>query len=118
VGTAFGTAILAPILVRVFGRQAVFYVAGGMLLLAANRVFDLPTRQHLQPIDWRRPNVNFRATLGWLAQEPSVATMMFVAALVGTANIVVQTLAPRYVQAALGVDPADAVYVFAPSAIG
>lgn len=118
VGTAFGTAILAPILVRAFGTEAVFYVAGGMLLIAANRVFDLPTRQKLRPMDWRRPNVNFRETLRWLARERAVATMMFVAALVGTANIVVQTLAPRYVQAALGVDPADAVYVFGPSVIG
>ena len=118
IGTAFGTALLAPIMVRVFGTEAVFYTAGGLLLLAANRVFDLPTRQRLRPIDWRRPNVNFRATLRWLAQERAVATMMFVAALVGTANIVIQVLAPRYVQAALGVDPADAVYVFGPSAIG
>jgi MFS-type transporter involved in bile tolerance (Atg22 family) len=38
--------------------------------------------------------------------------------LAGTANIVLQTLAPRYVSAALDVDPADAVYVFAPSAVG
>ena len=38
--------------------------------------------------------------------------------LAGTANLVVQTLAPRYVQSVLGLDPADAVYVFAPSAFG
>jgi MFS family permease len=44
--------------------------------------------------------------------------MMVVAVLAGTANIVLQTLAPRYVASELGVDPADAVYVFAPSAAG
>ena len=38
--------------------------------------------------------------------------------LAGTANVVLQTLAPRYVQSVLGLDPADAVYVFAPSTIG
>jgi hypothetical protein len=54
----------------------------------------------------------------WLARERAVATMMFVAVLAGTASIVVQTLAPRYVQAVLNVDPADAVYVFAPTSVG
>ena len=44
--------------------------------------------------------------------------MIFVAVLAGTASIVVQTLGPRYVQSVLDVDPANAVYVFAPSAIG
>jgi hypothetical protein len=44
--------------------------------------------------------------------------MMVVAVLAGTASIVLQTLAPRYVSSAVGVDPADAVYVFAPSALG
>jgi MFS family permease len=44
--------------------------------------------------------------------------MMVVAVLAGTANIVVQVLAPRYVSAVVGVDPADSVYVFAPSALG
>ena len=36
----------------------------------------------------------------------------------GTANVMLQTLAPRYVQSVLDVDPADAAYVFAPSAFG
>src|SRR5581483_10292136 len=68
--------------------------------------------------DWRRrPRLDVRGTLRWLAHERAVATMMFVAVLAGTASIVVQTLAPRYVSAVLGVDPADAVYVFGPSAI-
>ncbi len=114
----FGTALLAPILVRAFGEQAVFTAAGLMLLFAASRVFDLATHQPLRRMDWRRPDVRVFATVRWLAQEPAVATMIFVAVLVGTANIVVTTLAPRYVQAVLHVDPADAVYVFAPSALG
>ena len=38
--------------------------------------------------------------------------------LAGTANVVLQTLAPQYVSEVLDVDPADAVYVFGPSAVG
>ncbi|HKZ51491.1 MAG TPA: MFS transporter, partial [Dehalococcoidia bacterium] len=42
-GTAVGTALLAPVIVRAFGVAPVMYVSGVLLLLAASRVFDLPT---------------------------------------------------------------------------
>jgi hypothetical protein len=119
IGTAFGTAVLAPVLVRVFDEQAVFFVSGILLFVAATRVFDLPTNEPDHKLDLRRrPQVSVRRTIEWLAHEPAVATMIFVAVLAGTASIVVQTLAPRYVQSVLDVDPADAVYVFAPTSIG
>ena len=117
-GTAFGTALLAPILVRAFGVELVFYVAGALLLIAASRVFDLPTRHRRRKLDWKRPQVNVRGMVAWLVEQPAVGTMIIVGVLSGTANIVMQTLAPRYVQSALHVDAADAVYVFAPSAAG
>lgn len=117
-GTAFGAALLAPILVRAFAEEVVFYVAGVLLLLAATRVFDLTTRQRRRPMDWRRPNIGVRGMIRWLIHERAVATMMVVAVLAGTANIVLQTLAPRYVASVLDVDPSYAVYVFAPSAVG
>jgi Na+/melibiose symporter-like transporter len=119
IGTAFGTAFLAPILVRIAGEQAVFFVAGLMLALAASRVFDLPTDEPDGNVEWRkRPRVNIRATVRWLAGERAVATMMFVAGLAGAASIVVQTLGPKYVSSVLGVDAANAVYVFAPTSFG
>ena len=117
-GTAFGTAILAPVLVRAFGVEPVIYVAGALLLLAASRVFDLRTRQHRQRMNWRRPNIRVREAIDWLVHQPAVATMIILGVVAGTANLVLQTLAPRYVQSALDVDAADAVYVFAPSAVG
>ncbi|MEX2226421.1 MAG: MFS transporter [Dehalococcoidia bacterium] len=117
-GTAFGTAVLAPVLVRAFGVDVVFYVAGVLLLLAASRVFDLATPERARRMNWRRPQVNVRRTITWIIHERAVATMMVVAVLAGTANIVVQVLAPRYVSSVIGVDPADSVYVFAPTALG
>jgi hypothetical protein len=44
--------------------------------------------------------------------------MVIVGVLAGTASVVMQILAPRYVQSVLDVDAADAVYVFGPSVIG
>ena len=117
-GTFFGTALLAPILLRVFTVRAVFAVAGVMLLLATVRILHVRTKQDAERARWQRPSVNVRSIATWLADEPAVATMMMVGVLAGTANIVLQTLAPRYVQSVLGVDPADAVYVFAPTSVG
>ncbi|HEU0072513.1 MAG TPA: MFS transporter [Dehalococcoidia bacterium] len=121
-GTAFGMALLAPILVRVFSVDVVIYFAGAMLLIAASRVFDLPAHasdpEDRLELERVLRKVSYRSTITWFARQPAVATMVFVAVLAGTAQIVVQTLAPRYVQAVLEVDAADAVYVFAPSALG
>jgi MFS transporter len=121
IGTAFGMALLAPILLRLFGVTTVLYVSGVFLLMAATRVIDLPAgdKHRFRPlsVDWT-PKVRARETVRWLASEPAIATMVFVSVLAGTAQIVVQTLGPRYVHAALGVDASNAVYVFAPSAAG
>jgi MFS family permease len=119
-GTAFGTALLAPVIVRALDPQALFIAAGILLLLAATRVFDLRTRDEPKTSveDIRLPRVPLRATIGWLAAERAVGTMIILAALAGTANVVLATLAPRYVQEVLGVDPADAVFVFGPTVIG
>jgi len=117
-GTAFGTALLAPVLVRAVGVDAVFYVSGVMLLAAASRVFDLPVGEAHRRLQLPPLRTRFRAALRWLARHPAVATMIFLSVLAGTVNIVLQTLAPRYVEAVLDADAADTAYVFAPSAVG
>jgi hypothetical protein len=110
--------LLAPILLRVLGVRAVFSVAGVMLLFASVRVWRVRTSQDGERVQWKRPAVSVRAIGVWLADQPAVTTMIFVGVLAGTANVVLQTMAPRYVQSVLDVDPADAVYVFAPSSLG
>jgi len=118
VGTVFGTALMAPVLLRLLGVRAVFAVAGVMLLLASGRVLHLPKQDGDEARRWHRPNFDVRSMIRWLADEPAVGTMVIVGVLAGVANVALQTLAPRYVQSVIGVDPADAVYVFAPSSIG
>jgi MFS family permease len=117
-GTALGTAVLAPIIVRVAGVEPVMFTAGGLLLLAATRVFDLPVGRTSSRLRWRRPRLGVRGAVVWLARQPAVTTMIVVGVVSGTANFVIQTLAPSYVVEALHVDPANAVYVFALSAAG
>jgi MFS family permease len=121
IGTAFGAALLAPILVKLFDVETVLYVSGVLLIMAATRVFDLSAGEKH---DFEREDLSVvtklraRETVRWLAGQPAVATMVFVAVLAGTAQIVLQTLAPRFVQVVLDADPVNAVYVFAPTAAG
>ncbi|MGH7606244.1 MAG: MFS transporter, partial [Gemmatimonadales bacterium] len=117
-GTAFGTAVLAPIVVRAIGVDFVFYLAGVMLLLAASRVFDLPVGDELRVVKMPPLALRFRPAVRWLIRHPAVGTMIIVATLAGSVNLVVQTLAPRYVEEVLNSDAVNSAYVFAPSALG
>jgi MFS family permease len=117
-GTAFGTAVLAPIVVRGLGVDVVFYMAGVMLLLAASRVFDLPVDEEGRALKLPPLGLRFRPAVNWLLEHPAVGTMIIFSTLAGTVNIVLQTLAPRYVVEVLNTDAANAAYVFAPSAVG
>jgi len=117
-GTVFGTALLAPILLRLLGVRAVFAIAGVLLFLATGRIMRLRTKEETQRPRWQRPEFNVLSMIRWLTDEPAVGTMVIVGVLAGTANVVLMTLAPQYVRSVLGVDPAEAVYVFAPSSLG
>jgi MFS family permease len=117
-GGAFGMALLAPVLVRASGVGAVFVLSGLLLLLAASRVFDLPVGDKAWKLRVAPPNVRLRAAVRWLVRHPAVGTMIVLSVLAGTVNIVLQTLAPRYVEEALHADAANTAYVFAPTAVG
>lgn len=117
-GTAFGTALMAPVLVKLWGVRPVFYVSGAMLLLASTRILLVSSPRDLPRIAWKRPDVSVRRTLAWLVDQPAITAMVVVAVLAGTGSLVLTTLAPRYVQSVLQVDPANAVYVFAPTSLG
>ncbi len=118
IGTFFGTALLAPVLLKLVGVSAVFAVAGVMLGLATVRIMRVRTREDIQAPVYERPSVKVRALIQWLTDEPAVATMLLLGVIAGTATVILETLAPRYVQSVLGLDPAESVYVFAPASVG
>jgi MFS family permease len=116
-GAICGAALVAPIVVALFSVRALFWVSGTMLLLAANRVVGVRGTRR-PPAHVRRLKQPRVSAVRWLASEPAIATMVALAVLAGTANIVVQVLGPQYVADVLGVSPDRAVYVFAPSTLG
>jgi MFS family permease len=118
IGQGFATALFAPVLVKALGAESVIYLTGVLMLLAASRVFDLPVGE--RPWQLRLPPMHgrLRRAIRWLVRHPAVSSMIVFAALAGTVNVVLVTLAPRYTIAVLHTDAANTAYVFAPSAVG
>lgn len=115
-GQAIGTAVLAPWLVRGAGVEAVFAVAGVLLILSASRVFDLPVEEKVRRFAPKvaRP----RAVVRWLVRHPAVGTMVILSVLAGMVGLILQILAPLYVAQVLETDAANTAYVFALTALG
>ena len=124
-GEVVGKAVLAPVLVRAYGVRSVVTAAGVLFLLAATRVFDLAfeTDAERRGIAERRAEVEAdrpeaTGALQWLAASPDVLWMLLLAAIASTVGVVLGVLGPEYVSAVLEVDPANALYVFLPAALG
>jgi hypothetical protein len=117
-GQGFASAALAPILITLIGVEPVIYLAGVLLLASATRVFDLPVGERAWQLRLPPMRVRLRSAVRWMVTNPSVGSMVVLSVLAGTVNVVLITLAPRYVEAVLDTDATNTAYVFAPSAIG
>lgn len=118
IGTGFGMAFLAPVLLKLTSVRVVFYVAGLLLLVAATRVLHIYNKRDVgtgvrQPLRGTYSN-----TFTWLFAHPAVATMVGVSVLAGVASVFMSALAPVYVRDVLDSDPADTVFVMGPAGVG
>ncbi len=124
IATAIGTALLAPLVVKLWGVGALFYVCGIFLLLASIRVFSLPLRKHigvreaLSKIDLSEQDLGVPVALRWLANHPAIGSMIVIGLIVSVLNTISATLGPSYVRDVLHADPTNTVYVFAPAGVG
>ncbi len=121
-GEVVGKALLAPMLVRAYGVRSVITAAGVFFLLAATRVFDLAFEGERERLDAaavahpEQPETG--SAVRWLLASPDVLWMLLLAAIASTVGVVLGILGPEYVSAVLEVDPANALYVFLPAAVG
>ena len=145
VGEVVGKALLAPVFVVLWGVRVVTVAASLLFLLSATRVLDLrlgsaaPRRPAAAAGASRargapRPGVGRYARAGrslllamhgatremlpWLAGQPAVLWTLLLAAMASTVSVAVGILGPQYTSEVLGVDPENALYVFAPAALG
>ena len=123
VGEVIGKAVLAPVLVRSGGVTPVVAAAGGFFWLATTRVFDLtPPREAeaaaLRASPGASPRTSTLDAVGWLLGERDVLWMLLLAGIASTVGVVLGMLGPEYTSEVLDVDPANALYVFMPAAVG
>jgi len=118
-GEVVGKALLAPVLVRLFGVDPVVVIAGLLLALSATRVMPLDPPRHVYTEDDEElRRWSSWAVIRWLFREQMVLWMLLLAALGSTVGQVLGVLGPQYTSEVLHVDPANALYVFAPAPLG
>jgi hypothetical protein len=117
-GEVMGKALIAPVVVVLLDVNAVIWIAGALLVLSATRVLHLSHRDPSESSEGVIEEASTRRAVRWLVDEPAAFWMLMLAAMAATINVVLGMLAPQYTREVLDVDPAKALYVFAPAALG
>ncbi len=127
IGSAIGSSLLAPILIKVSGIDAVIYATGFLFLVSAIRIRRLPDAEssptptlseNIRTLDWRPAALSLRYNAEWISSHRLVSSMILVGIFCTALFEGVNSLLPVYVREVLDEDPANSVYIFAPAAIG
>ncbi|MFN8679150.1 MAG: MFS transporter [Thermomicrobiales bacterium] len=125
IGSALGTTMLAPLLIKIGTLKTVAYVSGAILAFGAFRALKVPPEEHAtslgqaaRTVDWRNSIPTLRHTANWLLANRKVGAMILVGSIVVALFDGLNTLMPVYVRDVLGTDPTNAVYILAPGGIG
>ena len=128
IGSAIGSAFIAPVLIKTSGIDAILLVTGVLFLLSAVRIYRLPVAEKrgrnqeqsksLLDLDWRPRALSLRYNADWIMANRPVASMLLVGGLSAALYQGINTLFPVYVRAVLHQDPTNSIYIFAPSGVG
>jgi MFS family permease len=125
IASGFGSAFLAPFLIKLSGIETVLYVSGCLYAFGSIRSLAIsrektstPVAKALRSIDWRPTALSRRTTARWIIDHRAVATMILSGAIVVALFESFNTLIPLYVKEVLDSDPANSIYIFAPAGVG
>ena len=126
-GQVMGVLLLAPLFLKTAGAEALFLILFFLYLGAAILVLTVPGIGILRLPEAQREGaprtfqgVRREFAEGWqtLRRDRTAYVSMFMLVLGSTSLLVATALAPRFSEKVLGVSTENAVYVFAPAAIG
>lgn len=126
-GSAMGSAFVAPFLIKWSGIEAILLVAGVLFLLSAVRIYRLPASEkrgrkeatkRLRDLDWRPRALSLTYNAEWIMANRPVASMLLVSGLAGALYQGINSLFPVYVREVLHADPTNSIYILAPSGVG
>lgn len=121
-----GTVILAPLFLKLWGPSPLFVVTTALFLAAAVSYLIIP-RLERRPAGWQREHAEPRfqglrasASESWrlMRANRSVFLAAVQQTLMTTTIVVLVSILPNYTRKALGLPPENAVFIFAPAAIG
>jgi MFS family permease len=127
IGSAMGSAFIAPFLIKTRGIEAILLVAGTLFVLSAVRIYRLPaserrgrkeTTKRLRDLNWRPRALSPAYNAEWITANRPIASMLLVGGLSGALYQGINTLFPVYVREVLHQDPTNSIYIFAPSGVG
>ncbi len=126
-GSAMGSAFIAPFLIKTRGIEAIMLVSGTLFVLSAVRIYRLPaserrgrkeTTKRLRDLNWRPRALSLTYNAEWITANRPIASMLLVGGLSGALYQGINTLFPVYVREVLHQDPTNSIYIFAPSGVG
>ncbi|MCO5221709.1 MAG: MFS transporter [Thermomicrobiales bacterium] len=126
-GSAVGSAFIAPVLIRSSGIEAILIAAGILFSLSAVRIYRLPVAERkgrkaeskrLRDLNWKPQALSLKYNAEWIMANRPVASMLLVGGLSGALYQGINTLFPVYVREVLHADPTNSIFIYAPSGIG
>ncbi len=121
VGSSIGSTLIAPVLIKQSGVDAILICAGILYLFSAIRIFRLPTAEelgkqeasrNLRDLDWKPRALSIRYNAKWIMANRSIASMLLVGAFSASLLQGVTALIPVFVRDVLDEDPTNSVYIF------
>jgi MFS family permease len=127
IGSSIGSTLIAPILIKRSGIEAILIAAGILYLLSAIRIYRLPAAEafgkieitrNWRELDWKPRALSLRYNANWIMANRPIASMLLVAALSAALLHGQDALIPLYVRDVLDQDPTNSVYIFILSGVG
>jgi MFS family permease len=120
-----GLATIGPLLVKLFGVDAVFAFSLILFLFCAGLVSTLPTMQLVQrPLDhvtaapMKRLWSDIKEGLVFILQDPVLMRAIAYLTLASTTFLMVATLGPAFITQEIGLPKEDFLYIIAPAGLG
>jgi MFS family permease len=127
IGSSIGSTLIAPVLIKRSGIEAILIAAGILYLLSAIRIYRLPAAEafgkieitrNWRELDWKPRALSLRYNANWIMANRPIASMLLVAALSAALLHGQDALIPLYVRDVLDQDPTNSVYIFILSGVG
>lgn len=127
IGSSVGSTLIAPVLIKQSGIDAILITSGLLYLFSAIRIYRLPAAEalgkqevskNLRELDWKPRALSLRYNANWIMANRPIASMLLVGAFAAALLNGVTALVPLFVRDVLHQDPTNSVYIFILSGVG